>query len=48
MFGPFRLDFGMRMYDPGEEPGKRTVFDKKFFKETFANGVFHLGIGHAF
>lgn len=48
LFGPFRIDFGMRMYDPGQESGRRTVFDRKFFKETFANGVFHLGIGHAF
>jgi outer membrane protein insertion porin family len=48
LFGPFRLDFGIRMYDPGEEPGRKTVFDKKFFAETLSSGVFHLGIGHAF
>jgi outer membrane protein insertion porin family len=48
IFGPFRLDFGIRMYDPGEEPGRKSVFDKKFFGETLASGVFHLGIGHAF
>ncbi len=48
LFGPFRLDFGMRMYDPAEVAGKRTVFDRKFFAETVRRGVFHLGIGHAF
>jgi len=48
IFGPFRLDFGIRMYDPGEAPGRKTVFDKKFFAETLSAGVFHLGIGHAF
>ncbi|HLF15259.1 MAG TPA: BamA/TamA family outer membrane protein [Bacteroidota bacterium] len=48
LFGPFRVDFGMRVYDPGEEAGRRTIFDKKFFGETLARGVFHLGIGHAF
>jgi outer membrane protein insertion porin family len=48
LFGPFRLDFGIRVYDPGEPSGSRTIFDKKFFDETLARGVFHLGIGHAF
>jgi outer membrane protein insertion porin family len=48
LFGPFRVDFGMRVYDPGAPAGKRTVFDRKFFPETVAGGVFHLGIGHAF
>jgi len=48
LFGPFRLDFGMRVYDPGEPAGKRTILNKKFFSETVSNGVLHLGIGHAF
>ncbi len=48
LFGPFRLDFGMRVYDPAEPAGHRTIFDKKFFAETVGRGVFHLGIGHAF
>jgi len=48
LFGPFRVDFGMRVYDPGEAPGRRTIFNKKFFGETVSGGVFHLGIGHAF
>ncbi len=48
LFGPFRVDFGTRIYDPGEVSGRRTIFDKKFFGETLARGVFHLGIGHAF
>lgn len=48
LFGPFRLDFGVRVYDPGEKPGQQTIFDRRFFGETLARGVFHLGIGHAF
>jgi len=48
LFGPFRVDFGIRVYDPAEPPGRKTIFDKKFFPETVASGVFHLGIGHAF
>lgn len=48
LFGPFRIDYGTRIYDPGEPEGRRTIFDKKFFGETLARGVFHLGIGHAF
>jgi outer membrane protein assembly factor BamA len=48
LFGPFRLDFGMRMYDPQAEPGRRFITQRKFFPETVADGVFHFGIGHAF
>ncbi|MBI4549250.1 MAG: BamA/TamA family outer membrane protein, partial [Ignavibacteriae bacterium] len=48
IFGPFRIDYGFRMYDPKEEVGRQTVFQKRFFGETLSDGVFHFGIGHAF
>lgn len=38
---PFRLDFGIKFYDPAD---KKTIFDKKFFK----NFEIHFGIGEAF
>jgi outer membrane protein insertion porin family len=47
-FGPFRLDYGIRVYDPKEAAGKQTIFKRRFFGETLSNGVFHFGIGHAF
>jgi len=47
-FGPFRLDFGFKLYDPKEEPGHQTVFEKKFLSETLSSGVLHFGIGQAF
>jgi outer membrane protein insertion porin family len=47
-FGPFRLDYGFRVYDPKDYPGHQTIFQKQFFGETLTNAVFHIGIGHAF
>jgi len=47
-FGPFRIDFGMKVYDPKALPGTRTIFDRQFWSETVKSGVFHFGIGHAF
>jgi outer membrane protein insertion porin family len=47
-FGPFRIDYGFRVYDPAAEPGRQTIFQKRFFPETFNQGVFQFGIGHAF
>lgn len=47
-FGPFRVDYGFRLYDPKEAGGKQVIFQKRFFSETLGNGVFHFGIGHAF
>jgi len=47
-FGPFRIDYGFRLYDPTAVLGKQTVFQKKFFGETLKNGVLNFGIGHAF
>jgi outer membrane protein insertion porin family len=47
-FGPFRVDYGFRLYDPRAPAGHQTVFQKKFFGETLGRGVFHFGIGQAF
>ena len=47
-FGPFRVDYGFRVYDPKEVAGKQVIVQKRFFAETLGNGVFHFGIGHAF
>ena len=48
-FGPFRMDFGIRLYDPRHpDPGKKWITQRKFFGETISDGVLHFGIGHAF
>ncbi len=47
-FGPFRIDYGFRTYDPKERAGHQTIFKKKFLSETLASGVLHFGIGQAF
>jgi translocation and assembly module TamA len=48
-FGPFRIDFGIRVFDPGNpDPHRRWITQKKFFAETLNDGVLHFGIGHAF
>jgi outer membrane protein assembly factor BamA len=46
--GPFRLDWGIRVYDPGAPEGSQWITQRKFFSETLAESVFHLGIGQAF
>jgi outer membrane protein assembly factor BamA len=47
-FGPFRIDYGFRVYDPKEPAGHQTIFKKRFFGETFSGGVLHFGIGQSF
>ncbi|MBI4811426.1 MAG: BamA/TamA family outer membrane protein [Ignavibacteriales bacterium] len=47
-FGPFRIDYGFRVYDPSADNGRNTIFQKRFFNEVLSRGVFHFGIGHAF
>ncbi len=47
-FGPFRIDWGFRVYNPAEVPGQQWIIDRKLFGQTFKEGVFHFGIGHAF
>jgi outer membrane protein insertion porin family len=46
--GPIRIDFGMKLYDPDAPPERRWVTQKKFFPETFTNGILQLGVGHTF
>ena len=41
-FAPFRIDFGMKLYDPLNQ---KRITSKPFFKEIFE---FHFGIGEAF
>ncbi|MEK6650690.1 MAG: BamA/TamA family outer membrane protein [Bacteroidota bacterium] len=45
--GPIRIDFGLKVYDP-QVADRRWISDRRFFPETFAGGVIHLGIGQAF
>ncbi len=47
-FGPFRIDYGFRVYDPKGDGAGQTMFHKRFLGETLATGVIHFGIGHAF
>jgi outer membrane protein insertion porin family len=48
LFGPFRVDFGFRVYDPRETPEKQWFFNKRFFGDVLKNGILHFGLGHAF
>jgi outer membrane protein assembly factor BamA len=43
--GPIRIDLGMKMYDPNDGS---WVTDKRFFPETFSQGVIQIGVGHTF
>jgi outer membrane protein insertion porin family len=47
-FGPFRIDWGFRIYNPMEPVGQRWITQRQLFGQTFKEGVFHFGIGHAF
>ncbi len=47
-FGPFRVDYGFRVYDPKAQYGHQTIFKRRFFAETIGMGVLHFGLGHAF
>jgi outer membrane protein assembly factor BamA len=48
LFGPFRIDYGFRVYDPKGEGAQQSIFHKRFFGETLGEAVLHFGIGHAF
>lgn len=48
LFGPFRVDFGFRVYDPKEVASKQWIFQKRLFEDILSNGVLHFGLGHAF
>ncbi|MBI4536210.1 MAG: BamA/TamA family outer membrane protein [Ignavibacteriae bacterium] len=48
-FGPFRIDYGFRVYDPaGDLSGRKWITQRKLFGQTFREGIIHFGIGHAF
>lgn len=47
-FGPFRIDYGFRVYNPAEAPGQQWIVDRKLFGQTLKEGILHFGIGHAF
>ena len=47
-FGPFRIDYGFRVYDPKEPAGRQSIFQRRFFGETLNDAILHFGIGHAF
>jgi outer membrane protein assembly factor BamA len=47
-FGPIRVDYGFRLYNPAEPNGQQWIVDRKFFGQTLKEGIIHFGIGHAF
>ena len=47
-FGPFRLDYGFRIYNPAEPVGQQWVVDRQLLGQTLKEGILHFGIGHAF
>jgi outer membrane protein assembly factor BamA len=47
-FGPFRIDYGFRVYNPSSRSGQQWITERSFWGQTFKEGVFHFGIGHAF
>ncbi len=48
IFGPVRIDFGFKVYDPGQPEGQQWLTSKRFWRDTLANGVLNFGIGQAF
>ena len=47
-FGPIRIDFGLKAYDPYGEDNKNWITEKRFIKQVLGKGQLHFGIGHAF
>lgn len=47
-FGPFRVDWGLRIYNPRDPDGRYWITQRKFIGQTLKEGVFHFGIGDAF
>jgi outer membrane protein assembly factor BamA len=47
-FGPFRADWGFRVYNPAEAGGRQWITERKLFGQTFKEAIFHFGIGNAF
>lgn len=46
-FGPIRVDYGMRFYDPTADENQ-WITQRKFVAETLTGGALHFGIAHAF
>ena len=46
--GTIRIDFGMKLYDPDAPASSQWVTQKRFFPDTFRQGVIHFGVGHTF
>jgi outer membrane protein assembly factor BamA len=46
-FGPIRVDFGLKAYNPGLEH-HRWFFEKRLWDDVIRKGVFQFSIGHAF
>lgn len=47
-FGPFRIDYGFRVYNPAERPGQQWITDRRLFGQTFKEAIIQFGIGNAF
>jgi len=47
-FGPIRIDFGLKAYDPYGDEGQKWITEKSFIKKVLGKGQIHFGIGHAF
>ena len=47
-FGPFRIDYGFRVYNPAERPGQQWITDRKLLGQTLKEGIIQFGIGNAF
>jgi len=47
-FGPFRIDYGFRLYDPAARSSQQWITERSFWGQTFKEGILHFGIGHAF
>ncbi len=46
-FGPIRIDFGMKAYNPSVD-SDRWFWEKNLWSDVVRKGVFQFGIGHAF
>jgi len=47
-FGPFRIDWGFRVFNPAEPNGQQWITQRQLFGQTFKEAIFHFGIGNAF
>jgi hypothetical protein len=48
LFGPFRIDWGLRLYDPVAPESQRWITQRSFLKQTVKQSAFQFGIGQAF